>query len=219
MGQQYKIDRLNLITYKGQKKKVVQSLRCRYMAKSHVVKCNAQSQLFDYVNFRGSHFKKVNFTDAAFYGCDFWGTSFRDCNFRNVQFRNCIFMASTFKNCDFAEASFSYCVIVNTNLSECQNIDVSSGVELYSTYPTFDLTPDLQDALAALKSNKNLRKNKVLFISETKYNQLNLFLLQRQYRTRLPQLLLELNNHSTTKITTYKKMERELNKLLKSVIV
>jgi hypothetical protein len=128
-------------------------------------------------------------------------------------------MASIFKNCDFTGASFSYCVIVNTNLSECQNIDVSSGVELHSTYPTFDLTPDLQAALDVLKSNKNLRKNKVLFISDTKHNQLNLFLLQRQYRTRLPQLLLELNNHSTAKITTYKKIERELNKLLKSDII
>ena len=44
MGQAYKIDRLNLITYKGRKKKVVKSLRCRYMAKSKVVNCNAQSQ-------------------------------------------------------------------------------------------------------------------------------------------------------------------------------
>ncbi len=71
MGQAYKIDRLNSITYKGKKKKVVKSLRCRYMAKSQVVNCNAQSQTFEFVNFRGSHFKKVNFKNAVFYGCDF----------------------------------------------------------------------------------------------------------------------------------------------------
>lgn len=219
MGQKYKIDRLNLITFKGQKKKMVKSLRCRYMAKSHVVKCNAQLQTFDYINFRGSHFKKVNFKSAVFDGCDFWGTSFRECDFQNAKFRDCIFMANIFRDCDFTGAEFSYCVIVNTNLSECHNIDVSSGVSLYSTYPTFDLTPELETTLAVLKNNKNLRKNKLLFISDTKYNQLNLFLLQRRYRTRLPQLLLELNNHSTAKITTYKKMERELNKILKSATI
>ena len=66
MGQTYKIDRLNLITYKGQKKKVVKSLRCRYMAKSQVVNCNAQSQSFEFgelllmvVIFRTQNFKTV----------------------------------------------------------------------------------------------------------------------------------------------------------------
>lgn len=219
MGQKYKIDRLNLITYKGQKRKAIRSLRCRYMAKSHVVKCNAQSQKFEFINFRGSQFKKVNFKRAVFDGCDFWGTSFRECNFQNAKFRNCIFMASIFRDCDFTEVEFSYCVIVNTNLSECHNIDVSSGVSLYGTYPVFELTPELKVSLDILKNNKNLRKYKLLFISDTKYNQLNLFLLQGRYRALLPQLLLELNNHSTAKVTTYKKMERELNKILKSGII
>ena len=61
MGQAYRIDRLRIITYKGQKKKEMKSLRCRYMAKSLVVNCNAQSQSFEFVKFRGSHFKNVIF--------------------------------------------------------------------------------------------------------------------------------------------------------------
>lgn len=81
MGQAYKIDRVNLITYNGQKRKILRSMRCRYLAKSQVIRCNGQSQIYEFINFRGSHFKKVNFTDAVFYGCDFWGTSFNDCNF------------------------------------------------------------------------------------------------------------------------------------------
>lgn len=213
MGQAYKVDRLNLITYKGQRKKVVKSLRCRYMAKSQVVNCNAQSQSFDFVNFRGSHFKKVTFKNAVFYGCDFWGTTFNGCSFQNAKFQDCVFMACKLKDCDFTGAEFSYSTIVNTNLSDCSHIDITSGVALYSTYPKCDLTPELQAALDVLKSNKNLRKNKLLSISDTKYNQLNLFLLQNRYHARLPELLFELNNHSTAKIATYKKLERELNKL------
>lgn len=219
MGQAYKIDRLNMVTHKWQKKKMMKSLRCRYIAKSQVVNCNAQSQSFEFVNFRGAHFKNVNFKNAVFYGCDFWGTTFNGCNFQNAKFQDCVFMASKLKDCNFTGTGFSYSVIVNTNLSDCLNIDVSSGVILYSAYPKCDMTPELETALEILRDNRNLKKNKLLFISDTKYNQLNLFLLQNRYRNRLPALLLELNNHSTSKITTYKKMERELNKLLKPAIM
>ena len=219
MGQAYRIDRLNMITYKGKRRKDVSSLRCRYLAKSHVVKCNAQSQTFEFVNFRGSHFKKVKFNSAVFYGCDFWGTTFRGCDFRNAKFCDCVFMASIFRDCDFTGAEFAYCTVVNTNLLGCNNIDISVGVEKYGTYPKCNMTPELESALSLLKNNRNLRKNKLLFVSDTKYNHLNLWLLERRYRAKLPQLLLALNNRSTAKITTYKKMERELNKVLKSDII
>ena len=219
MGQAYKIDRLNLITYKGRKKKVVKSLRCRYMAKSKVVNCNAQSQSFEFVNFRGSHFKNVNFQNTVFYGCDFWGTTFNGCNFQNAKNQECVFMASKLKDFNFTDLLFVFFIIVKTKLSDRLDIDVSSGVILYSTYPKCDMTPELETALETLKNNRNLKKNKLLFISDTKYNQLNLFLLQRRYRNRLPVLLLELNNHSTAKITTYKKMERVLNKLSRPAII
>ena len=128
-------------------------------------------------------------------------------------------MASKLKDCNFTETEFAYSTIVNTNLSDRLDIDVSSGVILYSTYPKCDMTPELETALETLKNNRNLKKNKLLFISDTKYNQLNLFLLQRRYRNRVPILLLELNNHSTAKITTYKKMERVLNKLSRPAIM
>lgn len=219
MGQAYRIDRLRIITYKGQKKKEMKSLRCRYMAKSLVVNCNAQSQSFEFVNFRGSHFKNVNFKNAVFCGCDFWGTTFKDCDFQNAKFQDCVFMASILRNCSFVGTAFSNSVIVNTKPPDCLSIDKCSGVLPYSTYPKCDMTIELNTALETLRDNRNLKKNKLLFISDTKYNQLNLFLLQGRYHNRLPALLLELNHHSTAKITTYKKMECELNKLLKLAIM
>lgn len=219
MNQAYRIDRLNLITYRGQKKKTMQSLRCRYIAKSQVINCTAQAQSFEYVNFRGSHFKNVDFGNAAFYGCDFWGTSFTNCRFANAKFHNCIFMACRFKECDFTGTEFAYSVIVNTNLSGCQNICTTSGIEIYSHYPKTNVLPELANALEAIKFNRSLKKNKLLFISDTKYNELNLFLLQMQYRDRLPKLLLALNTQSTSNITTYKKLERTLHKISKSDII
>ena len=215
MGQAYKIDRINLITYKCQRKKILKSTQYRYLAKSQVVKCNAQSQSFDFTNFRGSHFKKVRFQNAIFHGCDFWGTTFNSCDFQNARFEDCIFMACKFKKCNFTKANFSYCTIVNTNVSDCLNIDISTGVTRYNVYPQCTITPELEVALKTLKNNYNLKKNKLLFISNTKYNQLNLFLLQNRYYDKLPELLLKLAKQSTSKITTYAKLKQVLNYLSK----
>lgn len=219
MGQKYKIDRINLITYKGQKKKTVKSLRCRYIAKSHIVNCNAKTQSFEFVNFRGAQFKKVSFRNATFYGCDFWGTSFNECDLQNVTFNDCVFMACKFRNCTLTGSRFAYSTVVNTNLLGCKGIDVSTGVFQYKVYPACEMTPELEKSLELLKNDLNLKKCKVLFISDKKYNVLNLFLLQKRFRHRLPDLLLKLTNHSTANITTYKKLERTLNKLSKPVTI
>ena len=92
-----KIDRINLITYKCQKKKVLKSVRCRYLAKSHVVNCTAKNQNLIYANFRGSIFKKVKFQNCKISGCDFWGTTFNDCDFTGAEISDCVFMACKFK--------------------------------------------------------------------------------------------------------------------------
>ncbi|MDO5425772.1 MAG: pentapeptide repeat-containing protein [Eubacteriales bacterium] len=219
MGQSYKIDRIHLITYKGKKKKTFKSLRCRYIAKSQIVNCLAQSQTFEYVNFRGSLFKQVSFKNAVFSGCDFWGATFNKCQFQNAIFRDCVFMACKFKDCDFSGATFSYSTIVNTNLSECHNIDITTGIFQYRTYPKCKLSPELENALANLHDNRYLRKNKLLYLSDKKYNELNIFLLQKRFHDKLPKLLCELDSHSTAKITTYKKLERTLQKLDQAAII
>ena len=215
-----KIDRINLITYKCQKKKVLKSVRCRYLAKSHVVNCTAKNQNLIYANFRGSIFKKVKFQNCKISGCDFWGTTFNDCDFTGAEISDCVFMACKFKNCNFSDATIKYTVIVNTSLAECNNMTFSEKTEVYNNYPKSVLTEELIAALEHLKTNKNLRTYKLLHISDKKYNELNLYLLQRRFpRKVLPKLLLELPNHSTKNITTYKRLERQLKSIEKESII
>ena len=210
--QTYKIDRINLITYKCQKKKVVKSVRCRYLAKSHIVNCNAQNQSFVYVNFRGAIFKKVKFQNSIING--FWGTTFNDCDFNGAKISDCIFMACKFNNCNFTGATISYTTIVNTSLAECKNISLSERTKIYTKYPNCVMSEKLKSALEVLKSDKNLRTFKLLHISDKKYNELNLFLLQQRFTDEaLPLLLMKLADHSTRNITTYKKLERQLKSM------
>lgn len=218
--QAYKIDRINLITHKCQKKKNVKSIRCRYLAKSHIVNCNAQNQNFIYANFRGAIFTKVKFNNSTINGCDFWGTSFKDCDFSGAKISDCVFMACKFSNCNFTGTIISYTTIVNTSLAECKNISLSKRTEIYKNYPKCILTEELKAALEVLKSDKNLRTYKLLHISDKKYNELNLFLIQQRFTEEaLPLLLIKLANHSTRNITTYKKLERQLKSMETSGII
>lgn len=218
MQSQYKIDRLRLITYKSQKRKMIKDLRCRYLAKSQAVKCNGKNMKLNYVNFRGSHFKKVIFDGAEFFGCDFWGASFNNCSFKNAKISDCIFMSCRFKNCNFNDTLFDYTVFVNTGLTGCNDIDISTGTTEYKQYPKNDISKELETVLDDLKNNKNIRKNRLLHIPGNKYNELNIFLLLRKYETNeLPKLLSQLNMRKTKNITTYKRLELEL-KTIKNML-
>lgn len=220
MGQAYRIDRISLITYKNQKKKQIYNLRCRYIAKSQFVKCTAKNGKFSYVNFRGARLKQVCFDGAKFDGCDFWGTTFNGCSFVNAKIQDCVFMACKFHNCKFAGADFTYSTIVNTNISDCNGINIGSGVNFLKSFPQCVKDKQLSDALETLSVDHNLRKAKIFQISNKKYNELNLYLLHQKFSSdELPNLLRRLEIGSTTNLTTYKKVERQLKCIQKSVII
>ena len=220
MKQAYRIDRINLITYRNREKKILKSCRCRYLAKSHVVKCSAKGEVFEFINFRGSIFRKVDFKNATIKGCDFWGVTFNNCNFKGASISDCVFMACKFRNCNFSNTRFNYTTIVNTALNECKDIDTSFGVRVFAEYPKCTLTEELKNSLNTVKTNKNLKKCKLLFISDTKYNELNIYLLlQRFTESELAGLLLEVIKHSTSTITTYKKLEKQLKKAKECAII
>jgi len=213
-NKKYRVDRLKLISYKCQKKKNIKDMTCRYLAKSQIIKCNAQRKKLIFVNFRGSHFKKVSFDATTFWGDDFWGATFNGCSFKKAVISDCVFMACKFKNCDFTDAKFLYSTIVNTNLSHCKNIALESGVRIYKQYPKNDCNDDLLHALEVMKDNRELRKNKLLHLPGNRNNELNLYMLLKKFRkNELSNLLLELNKKSTKNITTYKKLELELKKV------
>lgn len=216
MGTKYKIDRLKRISYHGRKNMSSAKYRCRYFAKSQLVRFGCGQSVFEFINFRGSLFKQISFDNAKFHGCDLWGATFNNCKFKNTIFSDCVFMACRFRKCDFTDALFEYTIVVNTNLSECKNLNHSTGISNYMQYPKNDIDSELQSALNILKENKNIRKHRLLHLPNNRLNELNIFLLTRKFgNSVLPKLLLEMNRHSTTTITTYKKMELELNKIRK----
>ena len=214
------MDRIVLISYKGKKKKFIKSLYDRYLAKSQFVNCDAKKKEFLYVNFRGSIFKGVNFQNSLIKGCDFWGTTFRNCDFRNVTIDGCVFMACKFYNCKFSGASIVFTTIVNTSLSACHDIKISTNSKVYKSYPQVIISKEMQSVIDSLKINKIIRKTKILYLSDSKYNHLNLFLLYKKFSENIIVLFLsQLNYNSSRQINTYKKLELSLRNFYKNSII
>lgn len=217
-SQRYSVSRLYLQTYKSKPKKKLKSIRCRYLAKSQMIKANADNIKIEFTNFRGSNFKKITFLNTDFYGNDFWGTSFNRCNFDNASISHSIFVGCRFKDCSFKNTKFNNVIFVNTNLKEYDNINTAKGVTIVYKYPKVELSQELVDVLEILKKNKHLKKNKIFHLNKNRLNHLNLFLLVKYFpRTHLAKLLIKLNKKSCKNITTYKRLEKELKKIVKMI--
>ena len=221
MNQAYEIDRLYIISRRWHKRKFY-SMRNRYLAKSEIINCKAEKQMFTYLNFRGSHFARVKFLDTEFKGCDFWGTHFNKCTFRKTHFIDCVFVGCKFSDCRFEDTSTEYTTIVNTNLSGWDDIKRSNHINILYQYPAFQHSDELDKALELFKDNRIFRKYKLLYLPGNRYNCLNIYLLQKKFSVnKLPVLLQALSEKLTKsrdlKITTYKRLEQALKNLQKAL--
>lgn len=213
-----KIDRVYIISSSGKRK--LKSMRFRYISKSILANCNGDGVSFEYVNFRGAHITKSSFRKSVFKGCNFWGTTFKKCKFKNTVFQDCVFLGCKFQNCDFAGSCIQYSAIVNTNLEECKGISPDSTTMILNKYPEVELSESLLRILETLKNNEILRKTKILWISDKKTNNLNLFLLKKKYNDeQIRNYLAHLSNKEIKILTTYGSLNLGLRKFKKRSII
>ena len=212
------MDRLFIISHSG--RRVLKSMRYRYLSKSILVSCKGDGKQYEYINYRGSHFSNSSFRKAVFKGCDFWGTTFKKCIFTEALFQDCVFQACRFKNCDFSGAIIQYSAIVNTNTEQCKDIITEKNTIILKKYPEVDVSKRLMKTLDFLKQNKDLRKTKVLWISDKKPNYLNLFLLLRKYTdSQIVSYLEQLTGKEAKLLTTYGSLNSRLNTYVKKGII
>lgn len=213
-----KIDRLNIMSHSGRRR--LKPMRYRYLSKSILASCRGDGESYEYINFRGSHLSKSTFKNATFKGCDFWGTTFRKCKFNGAVFQDCVFQGCKFNDCDFTDTKIQYSAIVNTNTDGCKGIMPEASTIVLKTYPDIEIPERLKELIEGLKENKDLRKTKVLWISDKKPNYLNLFLIMRKYSDDLVEEYFEkLTNQEAKKLTTYGSINSGLNKFRKSSIL
>lgn len=208
------VDRLYIIGHSVRRK--LKSMNYRYLAKSIFSNCKGVDISFNYVNYRGAHFSRCFFDNVIFLGCDFWGTSFRKCKFRNVTFQDTVFMGCKFKECVFLNVNVHYSAIVNTNTQECDNIIFDQNTIILKQYPQISVTDELMTSLNKIKANKELRKTKVFWISDQKYNALNLFLLMKKYSEKqITTYVGSLTDGEIAKLSTFGSIKSMLHKMVK----
>ncbi len=213
-----KIDRLYIVARSG--KRTLKSMKFRYLSKSIFANCKGDNESYEYVNFRGAHFSKSSYRKAHFKGCDFWGTTFKKCKFNDTVFQDCVFQGCKFKDCDFTGAKIQYSAIVNTNTEACKGLVLDASTAFLKQYPEVECTKEFLAALENMKTDPDLRKTKVLWISDKKLNHLNLFLLRRKYSEhQIEEYLNQLTRRDIKMLTTYGSMNFRLNKLIKSRIL
>lgn len=213
-----KIDRLYVIARSG--KRTLKSMKFRYLSKSIFANCKGDNESYEYVNFRGAHFSRSAYRKAHFKGCDFWGTTFKKCKFNDTVFQDCVFQGCKFKDCDFTGAKIQYSAIVNTNTEECKGLVWDASTVLLKQYPEVECTKEFLAVLENMKTDPDLRKTKVLWISDKKLNHLNLFMLRRKYSEhQIEAYLNQLTRRDIKMLTTYGSMNFGLNKLIKSRIL
>lgn len=61
------------------------------LARSNCYNCDFSNSNFDYVSFRGAHFKSSIFFGCSFKYAEFIGTNLKDSKFKNAVQLNCIF--------------------------------------------------------------------------------------------------------------------------------
>jgi len=196
-------------------------VRCRYLAKSKLIRCNFNNGVFHYVNLKGAIIKKTDFKNASFYGVDFLGTTFNNCNFIGAKFKDTIFVACKINKCNFKGAIFNNSIFVNTNL-ECIESKLVEGnkVEIFRQYPKVELQHDLIIAIEELKSNIHFMKTKVLHLSNNRYNYVNIMLLLRIFKQdELEKVLIIAKEKIKIDIVSYGHMEKELKKLWENDII
>ncbi|GAA3403448.1 pentapeptide repeat-containing protein [Paenibacillus hodogayensis] len=157
--------------------KIGRSYSYLYFCKSRSFQVNFNNAKFKNVNFRGAILTKCFFKKASFDGVDFLGTNLRKGNFEGATFRNCIFVGALLEGCNFRSAKFENVIFVNTSFEDVKHLNLGTGVTILTAYPKVTVSDELQDALNALIENKNVFTFRVLHLSTTKLNHLNLKLL------------------------------------------
>ena len=213
----YNVTRINGLARKNQPKRAMRkAIRCRYLAKSQLIRCDFSNAQIEYTNLKGAIIKSCSFKDSMIIGCDFFGTNFNGSNFSGVTFKNVIFVAVKIDKCNFNQAKFENTIFINTNITKAKNLNIGEGVIIFKKYPQVVLPTELWEAIEDLKSNIHFFKTKVLHLPGNRYNELNILLLIKRFGIDNLLKLLRLAAVKINKdMVSYSFMEKELNNLRK----
>lgn len=152
------------------------------LERSSCYNCDFSGSKFDYVSFRGAHFKSTNFFRCSFKYAEFVGSNLKDSQFRNAVFENAVFDSAKLDGTNFKDAEFINTIFLSTDVSKAKNLDIkSSGIRIFSEMPQLEISDELKNAVLHAMENKYIKKARVFDTKDGELNTLNIMILLENF--------------------------------------
>lgn len=150
--------------------------------RSNCYNCNFSGSKFDYVSFRGAHFKSIDFFKCSFKYTEFIGTNLKDSEFKNAVFENAVFDSAKLEGANFKDAEFINTIFLATDLSKAKNLNKKNpGIRIYNEMPQFELSDALKNTIVKAMENKYIKAARVFDTKDGGLNMLNIMLLLENF--------------------------------------
>ncbi len=152
------------------------------LERSNCYNCDFSGSIFDFVSFRGAHFKSTNFLECSFKYAEFIGTNLKGSDFKSSIFENAIFDSVKLEDTNFKDVKFINAIFLSTDMSKAKNIDINTpGIRIFEEMPKLEISDELTSAVLTAMENKYIKKARVLDTKDGGLNTLNIMLLLENF--------------------------------------
>lgn len=152
------------------------------LEKSNCYNCDFSNSSFDYVSFRGSHFKSYAFFNCNFKAAEFVATNFKESNFKNATFENAVFDTAKLEGANFKDAKFINTIFLCTDVEKAKHLNINSpGIKIITEMPQVEISDELRTTLLRVMKNKYIKASRVLDTKDGGLNQLNIMILLENF--------------------------------------
>ncbi|MCM0648085.1 pentapeptide repeat-containing protein [Clostridium swellfunianum] len=152
------------------------------LERSNCYNCDFSGSIFDFVSFRGAHFKSTNFYRCSFTYAEFIGTNLKDSDFKSAVIENAVFDSVKLEGANFKDAKFINTIFLSTDISKAKNLDTNTpGIRIFEEMPKLEISEELRTAVLTAMENKYVKKARVLDTKDGGLNTLNIMLLLENF--------------------------------------
>lgn len=188
------------------------------LERSNCYNCDFSGSKFDYVSFRGAHFKSTNFFTCSFKYAEFIGTNLKDSQFKSAVFENAVFESAKLEGTNFKDAKFINTIFLSTDISKAKNLDIkNSEIRIFDEMPQLEISEPLKNVVLDSLDNKYIKKARVFDTKDGGLNTLNIMILLENFdEETLIKGLRVLSTELDREFYTLSYITRFLNNLLKA---
>ena len=162
--------------------KIGKNFMYKNLERSNCYNSDFSESNFDFVSFRGAHFKSCVFFECTFKWAEFIGTNLKDSDFENAVFENAVFDSVNLEGADFKDAEFKNTIFLSTDVTKAKNLNINNPeIKIFKEMPQLEISKELQSAVINVMKNKHVKAARVLDTKNGGINIINLMILLENF--------------------------------------